>query len=255
MTLFTWATPAFVSGAPVDHTWVTSYDSRLNPFPDIQAVIAAHEDFWYCWGGFHSQGRALGSRNGDLNLARCLVTPNSDSVAVYAARGTIFTYGVDGVCHQLANQVLYATGVSGAALTVAGAKGYPVSIAIYGTYGLQHAAWQSKIAGCTGGGHPLTTGPSMTTPSPQPDEFAAQVGQVLGSKLDVAAQLLHLRAQFQASAAAQAHSLVLPTVDELNARNQNFLDEAAKLLSEDEYFDIFGIRPGEKINLVLPAKP
>ena len=27
----------------------------------------------------------------------------------FPARGTIFTYGVDGVCHQLANQAHYAT--------------------------------------------------------------------------------------------------------------------------------------------------
>lgn len=253
MTLYAWATPAFVRGAPVDHTWVTTYDNGANPLPNIQAVIAAKEDFWFCWGSFHAQGRGLGSANGDLNLARCLVVSNADCANVYAARGTIFTYGVDGVCHQLANQVLYATGRGGSPLTVAGARGYGASVAIYGTYGLQQAAWLSKIAGCTGAGHPLTTGPGMPpTPTTPPDEFAAQVGQVLGAKLDVASQLLHLRAQFQASAASQAHTLVAPTVDELNARNQSFLDEAAKLLTDDEYFRIFGIQRGEKINLVLP---
>ena len=63
-------------------------------------------------------------------------------------RGTVFSYGVDGVCHQLANQVLYATGSGGAPLTMARARGYMASTFIYGTYGLQHAAWANKLASC-----------------------------------------------------------------------------------------------------------
>jgi hypothetical protein len=145
--LYSWAYPAVVQGSPVDHTWVTSYDNRINAYPDIAAVEAANEDYWYCWGGFHARGGtpnfpdgSIGSRNGDIILARCLVTSNADSSINFSARGTIFTYGVDGVCHQLANQVLYATGAAGGGqgggpLTVASARGYMVSLAIYGVYG------------------------------------------------------------------------------------------------------------------------
>ena len=61
-------------------------------------------------------------------LAKCLVAPNANSQTVAAARGTIFTYGIDGVCHQLANQVLYATGIGAVApLTVRNARGYIAS--------------------------------------------------------------------------------------------------------------------------------
>lgn len=90
-------------------------------------------------------------------------------------------------------------------------------------------------------------------PQNLPYEFEEHVGQVLGrEKVVLASQLLNLRAQFQATAAAQAHAMVAPTADELNARNQRFLDDAAKLLSRDEFFKIFGVEPGVKVNLVLP---
>jgi hypothetical protein len=130
--LYAWAVPAFTADSPVDHTWVTTYDNRTNAYPNDQAVAAAGQFYWYCWGAFHVQGGTpgnprgfLGRKAGDLALARCLVTANADSRTVPAARGTIFTYGVDGVCHQLANQVLYSTG--GAPLTVSRARGYMAS--------------------------------------------------------------------------------------------------------------------------------
>jgi hypothetical protein len=135
--LYAWAIPIIVPGSAWDHTWVTTYDNRARPYPDIAAVTHAKQDYWYCWGGFHAQGGtpslpdgSLGSQNGDVKLARCLVAPNADCSASFAARGTIFTYGVEGVCHQLANQVLYASGLGGARpLTVSNAGGYWVSSA------------------------------------------------------------------------------------------------------------------------------
>jgi hypothetical protein len=164
--LYGWATPAVVVGSPVDHTWVTSYDNNADLHPNLAAVVAAKEDYWFCWGSFHHQGRALGSKAGNLILARCLVQSNADSLTTFPARGTIFTYGVDGVCHQLANQVLYATGINGARLlTVANANGYRVSSAIYGTYGLQHAAWRNKIAAC---GAATVPGPPSSGATPTP---------------------------------------------------------------------------------------
>jgi hypothetical protein len=275
--LYAWAVPIIVTGSPWDHTWVTSYDNRVHPYPDIAAVMRAKQDYWYCWGGFHAQGRtpslpdgSLGSQNGDIKLARCLAAPNADCSASFAARGTIFTYGVDGVCHQLANQVLYATGLGGTRpLTVSMAGGYWVSSGIYGAYGLQHSAWRNKIATCTAaaalplsGAHGATRsrqssglGPTMKVVAPPnpPDEFEEHVGKILGAdKLPLASQLLALRAQFQTAAAAHAHSAIAPTAAELNARNQRFLDEAAKLLGDADYVAIFGVKPGTKVNLVLP---
>lgn len=274
---FAWAVPILFDESPWDHTWVTTYDNRAHPYPDIAAVIHAKQDYWYCWGGFHARGGtpslpdgSLGSQNGDPGLARCLVAPNADCSPSFAARGTIFTYGVDGVCHQLANQVLYATRLGGAKpLTVSAAGGYWVSSGVYGAYGLQHGAWRSKIATCTavagappsrargatrtsrlGGSGPGMSGVESANP---PDDFEEHVGKVLGAtKLSLATQLLALRARFQTAAAADAHAANTPTAEQLNARNQRFLDDAAKLLGDDDFYAVFGVKPGTKVNLVLP---
>jgi hypothetical protein len=266
-TLYAWATPAFVPGSPVDHTWVTTYDSRAQAYANLAADKAAQQDYWYCWGSFHAQGGAPGhpdglivSANGDLALARCLVQSNADCFAAYAARGTIFTYGVDGVCHQLANQVLYATAIGGATpLTAPGVNGYWASVAIYGVYGLQNAAWRSKIASCAqaAAAPPGRSRKTRVSASPKPappplDEFEAHVLKTLGSgRAADAARLLAMRNQFHAQSAAAAHALTSPTADDLNARNQRFLDEAAKLLSAADFAAVFGFEPGAQINLVI----
>jgi len=263
--LYAWAVPAFIDESPVDHTWVTSYDNRKHAYPDIAAVIAARQDYWYCWGDYHAKGGTpgnasgfLGSQAGDLGMSRCLAQSNADCSSSFAARGTIFSYGVDGVCHQLANQVLYSTSVGGARpLTVAKARGYLISSAIYGTYGLQQAAWRNKIAACAAaaaGRRPkrAKAGAKMSAaPSIPPDEFEEHVAKVLGpDRLSLATQLLNLRAQFHISAAMQAHVLRAPTADELNDRNQRFLDDAAKILPPKDYEKIFGVKPGQKVKLV-----
>src|SRR5262245_50795879 len=102
--LHAWATPAFIGGSPVDHTWVTTYDNQTHPYANAAAVAAANEDYWFCWGSYHATGGipgnptgALGSQAGNLALARCLVLSNADSRSAPAARGTIYVYGVDGV--------------------------------------------------------------------------------------------------------------------------------------------------------------
>ena len=276
--LYAWATPAFISESPVDHTWVTSYDNRVHAYPDDQAVVAAGECYWYCWGDFHAKGGipgnasgALGQKAGYLPLAKCLVAPNADSRLVAAARGTIFTYGVDGVCHQLANQVLYATGSTRSApLTVSAARGYWASVFVYGTYGLQHAAWAAKQSACgaggaeaaaaspaavartkRGSGGPATPGGgAMRGPA---DEFAARAHKVLG-KADPAklAELMALRSDTQRFAAQRWPGVSAPGAEALNARNQHLIDQAAAILKPDHFRQIFGFDPGANVTLVDP---
>lgn len=145
--LFAWVVPVW-AGAIVDHTWVTTYDNRQTVYTNDSQVAQAGEFYWYCWGSFCASGGTpdnvtgyLGEQSADLGLAQCLVKANADSRTDPAARGTIFIYGVDGVCHQLANQVLFATSVGGAApLTVKSARGYIASAFVYGTYGLNSTA-------------------------------------------------------------------------------------------------------------------
>jgi hypothetical protein len=264
VTLYAWAVPGFFSESPVDHTWVTTYDNQETPYSDDNKVAEAGQSYWYCWGSFHAQGGtpnnpagALGQQAGDLALAQCLVQANADSQKVAAARGTIFTYGEDGVCHQLANQVLYATGNGRVRpLTVKGARGYTVSSFIYGTYGLQHAAWLNKIAAC--GSRVRTAGFGGTqmsaTPTPSlPDDFEERARAVLERDDPKAlADLLTLRADVQRFSAQHWPGFTAPSAEALNARNQHLLDQAAVLLGPERFESIFGFPPGQKINLVDP---
>jgi hypothetical protein len=259
-TLYAWAVPAFSAGSPVDHTWVTTYDNRVTVYPTDAAVAAAGEDYWYCWGSFHQNGGTpvnptgfLRSQSGNLGLAQCLVQSNADSITTPAARGTIFVYGVDGVCHQLANQVLYATT---GPLTVSLARGYMASSFIYGTYGLQHAAWAAKIAACSGAtlmAQGAPGGATMTGSaggSSGPDEFETLARQVLGSDDSRLQDLLRLRSEVHQFSARAWPGTGQPSADALNARNQHMIDQAAKLLSPDQFREIFGFSQAEKIDLV-----
>ena len=146
-----------------------------------------------------------------------------------AARGTIFTYGVDGVCHQLANQVLYSTGIGGVRpMTVRGARGYASSIFVYGTYGLQHVAWLNKIRSC-GAPQVLTAAGGIPMAGP-PDEFEARAREALGdSDPETLAKLLALRVEAQRSIAIQPPERAL-SAEALNAQNQRMIDEAARIL-------------------------
>lgn len=261
-TFFAWVVPAYSSGSPVDHTWVTSYDSRQHVYPDIAAVKGAKEAYWYCWGVFHPKGNIpgnttgfIGSKDGDRTVADCLVLPNAESGSNSAARGTIFTYGIDGVCHQLANQVLYATAAAGAPpLTVKAARGYWLSTFLYGTYGLQYAAWQAKLHTCAGV-KPMTGPPTGAEDrmAQLPDDFEAHAREVLADKPELVAKLLSLRADVTSYAAQRMPGFFPPDADFLNARNQHLIAQAAALLDADDFRKIFGIDPGERIDIVDPT--
>lgn len=259
-TFYAWVVPAYVSGSPVDHTWVTRYDNRTNTYPDIAAVIKAGQSNWYCWGSFHPKGGApthpdgfIGSQAGNGNLASCLVEPNLPSSGNRPAQGTIYTYGVDGVCHQLANQVLYATGGPGVApLTVKAARGYALSSFIYGTYGLQQADWQQKIAACTGVKPLVSIAGGAGAMADLPDDFEQLAREALGDKPEVLGKLMNLRGQVQTFSMQATPGFLPPQPDYLNARNQHLIDQAAALLGPDDFRKIFGVEPGEKVNLVDP---
>lgn len=265
--LYAWAVPAFSAGSPVDHTWVTTYDNRVKTYSNDQQVAAAGQCYWYCWGSFHPKGGTpnnstgfLGQQNGDLALANCLVTANADSQTVPAARGTIFIYGVDGVCHQLANQVLYATGVGGAPpLTVGNARGYIASTFLYDTYGLQYAAWANQIGRCGGQPVPVPPGGAVVAAAGgapvagPPDDFEARAREILAAEdPKLLADLLALRTEVLRFNAQRWPGVTAPDAATLNARNQHLLDQAAKLLGPKRFEAIFGFPPDQKIDLVDP---
>jgi nucleoid DNA-binding protein len=255
---YAWAVPAFGVASLPDHTWVTTYNSQSIKYGNVQQVVGAKQFFWYCWGSFHRQGGTpvnatgfLGEKAGDASLARCLVEPNADSRTVRKARGTIFTYGRHGVCHQLANQVLYATGAQGAPLTVAKARGYWASVFNYGTYGVPEETWIRKRDSCSAQRARLLQGEEMAR---VPDEFEMRAQAVLEHRSpELLEALLALREEAQRTAVEEWPKSGSPTAEALNARNQQMLDRAAALLGPENFEKIFDFPPSQGVNLVNPA--
>ncbi|HEY0150324.1 MAG TPA: hypothetical protein VGB70_15150 [Allosphingosinicella sp.] len=267
-TFFAWTAPASVVGAVADHTWVTSYDNRVQIFPDISSVEAAGEHFWYCWGIYRPKGSApnnpsgyLGSQKGGLSLARCLVSSNLDSMKHPAARGTIFRYGVDGVCHQLSNQVLFATGGVGSPLTVSRARAYMLSVYVYGEYGRGRGNWAKAVAACAPGGgggggggglfglQSANGGPDME----HMDEFARRAAEVLADDPRRLAALLQLRGEAQTLFVADPSFRQMTGASDLNARNSALLAEAARIVGAVNFERLFGYPPAGEPLLVDPA--
>jgi hypothetical protein len=143
MAVYAWVKNAYIKGNfLLDHTWVTSYDIYAQQYSSINQVMNANEQYWFSKGDFWSVSRmkrpiVQGVSSGAEN---CLVGPNNK-----AASGTIHTYGIDGVCHQVANQVLYA---AVGPLTVSAARGYTLSSALYGTYGRNELEWAQARDHC-----------------------------------------------------------------------------------------------------------
>jgi hypothetical protein len=256
--LYAWVTPAFIQNSPADHTWVTSYDSRQNVYPEITDVTNASQNFWFCWGKYRPGGTPsapIAVQAGNLAFAQCLVQPNYPSDASWPARGTIFHYAIEGVCHQLANQVLFATGGPGVApATVALARWYRYSSAIYGDYGLAHSDWLARIAACQG-----STGLDGAEPTgfEMPDDsFDQALGSLLGEgdpRLDA---VRTLREAHQAEVRGLRALTASPeaTAAVLNARHQHFFDQVAELLGNEAFEQLFGFPAMTEVNLVDPEQ-
>jgi len=260
--LFAWATPINMPGAARwDHTWTTTYDNRVTVYDDIQAVSDANESYWYAWGDFHARGGTpenntgyLGSQRADLVNSKCIAAANADCRDVPAARGTIFIFGVDGVCHQLTNQILFSSGTTGSPpLTVANAGGYWASSFLYGPYGMNQDDWVAKKAGCSIQSSPkVASGASQSAP-PAVDDFEARARTVLKGQDQKLKSLLELRAEMQSFISRTRDISTNLSAESLNARNQERLDEAARLLGPDAFKQIFGYPPEERIYLVDPS--
>ncbi|MDQ7978704.1 hypothetical protein QYH69_15745 [Paraburkholderia sp. SARCC-3016] len=251
---FAWTVPAFFQNNVVDHTWVTTYDNQQDSFSKIDDVVHAGEHYWYCWGDFHVTGGTQKHPHGlllrvsiDLSLAKCLVAPDLETKPNRPAQGTIFAYGIDGVCHQLANQVLYSSETNGRPpAIVKTARGFRFSQFLFGNYGLQAVAWKQRAAKCGSdvGGSKM---------SDDDDDFAAHLRDAVTGpdRAEKIAKLLAARERF--------HSVTLtkkfehPTADELNRMYSSFLHEAADILGNADFEKVFGEPVSDEMAIVDPA--
>ncbi len=108
-----------------DHTWVTtSSDGTAMP-------TDGDVEYWYCWGVHHSRAEKLGMSTTGAAFARKVAKPNDPNADVG------IRYGIDGLCHQMANRLLRFTvdGDTGMPVKVDRASGYQLSKGMYGEYG------------------------------------------------------------------------------------------------------------------------
>lgn len=242
----------------VDHTWVSTYDGDQD-LASIESVIKRGHYFWYCWGVFYPciNGRLL-QANGPISKAVCLVKPNVPSELDQRACGTIFRYGVHGVCHQLSNQVLYFADLEGMRPTVQDAAGYIASEFIYGTYGRNFNVWKLKRDTCAQDVIQSQTGVDEMADDnigryAQPvemadDLFSKRARSVLRENPNLLDKLFELRR----SSLRQSERIESSVhAKELNSENQVLLDEAAGLLGPRYFKAIFGFDPEMRVNLVV----
>ncbi len=254
-TLYAWANP--LSGFQgADHTWVTTYPDPFNCPPG--------PDYWYCWGDCHPTGpgttaRPLGSAGADLNMAKCICAPNDPN-----AHGGINLYGIEGVCHQLANRVLYATSPNGTPLTVNGAHLYWLSHFLFGTYGTTHADWAARKLRCgastmavmsggggEGGGDPDEQAfERMVVGEPElaaGTTSAARLQQVRATQADLLEKKRELDVAVQSGAitgeefARQVNELV-----------SSYLPRLSEILGPEDTERIFNAVPGQSVRVLDP---
>ncbi len=133
--LYAWARPSRVTFGIGDHTFLTTFRA---PF----ALERPPTDSWFCAGGVYSSDdpsvRLLFDTAADAVLARRICASNDPE----ATAGIL--YGVTGVCHQIANRVLYAS-VQRPPPLVSAADQYPISRFFYRDYGLDEANWRERL--------------------------------------------------------------------------------------------------------------
>lgn len=138
-----YANPIGFLAKEADHTWVTNYSatpSCPNPVPD----------YWYSTGSCHPSGndhapQLLAREPANISMAECIARPNITTFDPGPPTARI-VYGIDGVCHQIANRILAAT-PNAQPVTVKGAHGYTISRFVYGTYGTMRQ-WQQLQHDC-----------------------------------------------------------------------------------------------------------
>ena len=89
-------------------------------------------------------------------------------------------------------------------------------------------------------------------PLPEADEFEKRAMALLAGQPAKLGRLLQLRGEVQQFAARAWPGSGQPGALALNARNQELIDEAARLLGPDDFRKLFGADAGARVNLVDP---
>jgi len=228
-----------------DHTWVTSYDLRVKNYTDINQVITAKENYWHCRGDFHSNGDFIGKVNYSSIYSTCLVTPNNPT----SGTGSIIRYGIDGVCHQVSNQVLYRSKDPFNNLRVDKARGYKLSSSIYETYGLNKKTWRQNKISCL---QSTFSTNQMSLLKIRANTFAKKhnINMNIIDNLDKQRLALLLSLESEGTATKGLNESVNQRVEKMNLLINEYTLSASNSIDRDLYEHIFGIEPGVRIDLI-----
>lgn len=147
--LYAWARPVSFAEWAGDHTFVTDYDQPFKDNPPRRS--------WYCAGGVYSRDsngvRPLLSAEADIKFAEFICTPDDPEKREWPEfKSTAgIEYGINGVCHHIANRILYAAQSSGPPPLVNEARGYKFHEFVYmllgyGQYGTNEPQWRDRLA-------------------------------------------------------------------------------------------------------------
>jgi hypothetical protein len=147
-------------------------------------------------------------------------------------------YGHNGVCHQVANRILWSAGVQpdGDALTVEGVKRWQLSWDIFGVYGYRDDSsnWEKVLGRCDGlGGSDLDLIKRMNTRVPMlssrkaADNMRSTRKEILESKEKID------REHDQGEMTARQHA------DAVNALMREYLKEASHALGNADFLRYF----------------
>ena len=258
--LYAWRRPAFrPEDAWLDHTYVTDY-TPFDKYSTIQSVINAGKHFWYCWGEFDVKNKNQSlvpqcpttGRSADLKKVSCICKPNDKN-----AHGTIFTYLIDGVCHQLANQVLYPTDPR---IIVAGVKGWQISRINYGAYGRQHDKWDNVKKKCMDGTRKMPKNKKAANKIMKRKELNLFVHEQLGKKLPQKKRAFLCEVMEETD---KVRRNLYKEMEKGNITPEEFANSVNKLhdgqllriadqIGREDYIKLFGAPPEKPIHLAEP---
>ena len=224
---------------------LNAYDIRTNNYSDIDQVISAQESYWYCKGDFHSHGDFIGKINYSSPYANCLVTPNNS----INGNGSIIRYGIDGVCHQVSNQVLYRSKNPLNNLRVDKARGYKLSSLIFETYGLNKDMWQQNKINCLSN---TFTKNQKSLLMIRANEFARKhnINMNIIKDLENRRLMLLTSLESEGTAIRGITESVNQRVEKMNLLIREYTITASNLINNDFYKYIFGIEPGVRIDII-----
>lgn len=239
-------------------------------FWDHTYVLSSDGYKWPCWGR-DAGGKNIASGSGDSSIANCLSQINSHAG---------IEYGVTGVCHQTANRILYPAGI-----TVSAANGYGLTFFLYGTWGDKSEAgrksWEKKKEECLQfQASPLGREKNFTAihenfkrwgvdpmalkedTNDSNREFRAEFEALIQTKLGRAIE--EKRMDELCQHAGELHVLQTRLRDqkwsqsispedfaaEINQQMNEKLRTVAKILTAEEYFKLFDVKPGVEVIMV-----